>query len=418
VALVVTAFCYVIAVPKLPPGVSENLAFTLAVVAFLSGIFMFVVAGRLVRLLNEKDSYSGQINQWQKRCEAVEVRVKRLQVDLELLTAMREVSRIVSDEVDFKRIFERVLKIVEELLDAEEITVFRGSPASNFVPVARRKGGRTFFGEAIGKEDLQEDLVRAAWQHNTLIRAAEDERLTFFSIVEADQEKVGILRVTTQLLGEPEEKAEKAEQYESFLRSISKHIALAIKTTVLHTRSVIDSLTGLGNRALFQKELTALISLSERHGWPLSLLMLDLDHFKRVNDLYGHTFGDKVLVRVARLIGESLRKSDTAYRYGGEELAVILPHTGLSAAFKLAERIRAKIEKEKFKISDGAPFRVTASLGVAGWRADSKTLLDLVDRADAGLYLAKKEGRNCVRSIDPGGQAPGKAPGKRPEHRR
>ncbi len=379
----------------------ENFAFLLAVVAVLSAVYIFVVAGRLMHLIGEKDSFSEEISHWKKRCEAVEVRVKRLQVDLELLSAMREVSHIVSDEIDFRRIFEKVLKILEDLLDAEEITVFRGSPESAFTPIVRRQDGKTFFGEAVVKDDLQEDLVRAAWRHNTLIRAAEDDRLTFLSILEADQEKVGMLRVTTRLVGEPEEKAEKAEQYESFLQNISKHIALAIKTTVLHTRSVIDSLTGLGNRSLFQKELAALISLAERYGWPPSLLLLDLDHFKRVNDLYGHTVGDKVLVRVAQILGRSLRKSDTAYRYGGEELAVILPHTGLSAALKLGERIRARIEREKFKDAGGNPFTVTVSVGVAEWRMKTKTLLDLVDRADAGLYLAKKEGRNCIRTIEP-----------------
>jgi diguanylate cyclase (GGDEF)-like protein len=133
-----------------------------------------------------------------------------------------------------------------------------------------------------------------------------------------------------------------------------------------------------------------------RFGQPLSLLFCDIDHFKKVNDTYGHATGDKVLVAVARAIETSARQLDVVGRYGGEEFVMVLPDTQSKGAMVVAERIRASVEGLAFSIGNDHPMRVTISVGVAthGEAWMSGNVGDLLAAADAALYAAKRGGRN------------------------
>ena len=170
---------------------------------------------------------------------------------------------------------------------------------------------------------------------------------------------------------------------------------------LLTQRAQIDALTGLHNRAHFDELLTGAIVRSTQSGRPLSLVMLDLDHFKSLNDGFGHPFGDLVLQRVGDLLSRSTRPTDTACRYGGEEMAIVLVDTDVEQAVAIAERIRADIERLEL-CPRGKVVRVTASLGVAeaSTREAPNEAMQaglLVGRADEALYLAKHGGRNRVR---------------------
>ncbi|MBN1477566.1 diguanylate cyclase [Candidatus Sumerlaeota bacterium] len=156
-----------------------------------------------------------------------------------------------------------------------------------------------------------------------------------------------------------------------------------------------DELTGLHNRRLLMERLTQETLRSQRYGTPLSLLMLDLDHFKSVNDTHGHLVGDQVLITMARLITATIRVTDIAGRYGGEEMCIALTETGASGAECIAERLRQRIADFEFTDSSGCVFHVTASIGVATHDGadDVDTMLAL---ADAALYRAKEGGRNRV----------------------
>ncbi|MEK4715829.1 sensor domain-containing diguanylate cyclase [Sporosarcina sp. FSL K6-5500] len=151
-----------------------------------------------------------------------------------------------------------------------------------------------------------------------------------------------------------------------------------------------DGLTGLKNRRSLQEDLTSNISLSTRLSQPLSLLLLDIDHFKRINDTFGHLTGDKILQELGVLLTEESRKDDISARYGGEEFAMILPNTNQADAIKIAERIRLRIESEGWTNQT-----ITISIGIA-----TLTLGDTVDtfqsRADQALYSSKNRGRNRV----------------------
>lgn len=163
-----------------------------------------------------------------------------------------------------------------------------------------------------------------------------------------------------------------------------------------------DPLTGLFNRRCFEERLTVEFARSNRYRSPLSCLMLDVDHFKKVNDTYGHPFGDKVLQAVAKVAAKTLRDVDLLARYGGEELIALLPETGPQEAFRVAERVREGIEGLLFEWKDDdetvKPVKVTASLGVATFPVPSIDSSDtLLRAADDCLYEAKQAGRNRVK---------------------
>ena len=158
-----------------------------------------------------------------------------------------------------------------------------------------------------------------------------------------------------------------------------------------------DPLTGVGNRRCFDVTMEKAITDSREDGTPLSLIMCDIDHFKRVNDAFGHQVGDEIIKMFSRVIETSVRDGDTVIRYGGEEFAIILPKAGQDAAKSIAERIRRQFESKKLSIRETNQKigQMTASFGVAEYRSGDDTEL-LVQRADAKLYDAKSNGRNQV----------------------
>lgn len=159
-----------------------------------------------------------------------------------------------------------------------------------------------------------------------------------------------------------------------------------------------DTLTGLPNRRSFNEDLERRFDQWRRHGMPLSLIMLDIDHFKRFNDSFGHSAGDAVLRLAAQVISSTLRQMDLPARFGGEEFAVILPGTKLREAMKVAERVRAMVAAQRFE-HDGRPLEITVSVGVApAMQQDGPA--DLIERADEALYAAKERGRNCAMVHD------------------
>jgi len=164
----------------------------------------------------------------------------------------------------------------------------------------------------------------------------------------------------------------------------------------LKEMTIKDYLTGLYQRRVFDELLIKEISQSVRHNTYLSLAMLDLDYFKKVNDTYGHSVGDEVLVKVSAVFMDLVRGSDIVSRYGGEEFVILMPDTHLNDAVKSCERIRSSIENLKFE-TDKGKLEVTISIGVAEFHLNAEKKLELMTkRADECLYQAKDQGRNCV----------------------
>ncbi len=163
--------------------------------------------------------------------------------------------------------------------------------------------------------------------------------------------------------------------------------------------SITDDLTAIFNRRYFFQKYNEELERSVRYQRKLALLMLDIDHFKQYNDIHGHQMGDSLLKKLAQLIVKSIRKHDFIARYGGEEFVVVAPETDRENAVKLAEKIRAVIEKHPFKMRKGqSAAKITVSVGVAVFPEDGQTVDELVGKADTALYIAKDMGRNKVVS--------------------
>jgi diguanylate cyclase (GGDEF)-like protein len=178
---------------------------------------------------------------------------------------------------------------------------------------------------------------------------------------------------------------------------------LVVKNRLLSEVSTRDALTGLYNRWFVMEKIDSEINRALRHGSPMSLLMLDIDHFKRINDTWGHPAGDQVLQAIGQLLRDSCRVYDVPGRYGGEEFCIVLPETKPGNTNVVAERIRRKLEATQLACGDGSVV-VTASIGIAGMEAsESNDILSpsaLIDRADRALYAAKSRGRNRVETWD------------------
>lgn len=160
----------------------------------------------------------------------------------------------------------------------------------------------------------------------------------------------------------------------------------------------VDGLTGLHNRRYLDENLERLVQRSARNDQPLSLVMFDVDHFKRFNDEYGHDAGDEVLIALASVVLNNLRPTDLAARYGGEEFVVVLPEAELEGAAKSAERLREQVAQARIQTADGTELpQITVSLGVAQLQ-EGEEAAGLLKRADTCLYQAKDQGRNRVVS--------------------
>jgi diguanylate cyclase (GGDEF)-like protein len=193
-----------------------------------------------------------------------------------------------------------------------------------------------------------------------------------------------------------------SESEHDLFHYLAGQAAVSVENVGLHEtverQAVTDELTGLSNRRRFQETLEGEVARSQRFDQGLGLVMLDIDNFKHVNDTYGHQQGDVVLREVARVLRETSRAIDLPARYGGEELAVVLPGTDLEGAYDLAERVREGIEALEFPLEDEGGERrviqITASLGAAALGDGVEDMRELVAAADAALYRAKRAGKN------------------------
>ena len=180
---------------------------------------------------------------------------------------------------------------------------------------------------------------------------------------------------------------------------IANQVAISLQNAMMYkkmeTMATTDGLTGLTNHRTFQEGFANLLERSSRHGYKAAMLLCDVDHFKKVNDVHGHPVGDEVLRRVAAVLQAAVRKIDITARYGGEEFAVVLEATDLDGAKRLAERIREDVGALILDSDKGA-FRITMSIGVAAFPEDSRDRAELIERSDLALYHAKESGRNRV----------------------
>src|SRR5438270_440952 len=191
------------------------------------------------------------------------------------------------------------------------------------------------------------------------------------------------------------------EEEISVLQSVAGICAIGIRNAMqLHqakTMASTDGLTGIYNRRGFETRIIESLGAAERNGLGLALLMIDIDHFKKLNDEFGHLLGDEVLRQVAKIFSQHIRKNDLVCRYGGEEFAILLPETQTDRAMAVADKLRRVVQDFQFP---GVPRPVTISLGVADFPTHSTNRDELVRAADSALYVAKVNGRNRIETAE------------------
>lgn len=321
--------------------------------------------------------------------------VAHLRRQVEQLSAIRDLALIANDDTSFERILERALVVLGGLLDAREIAIFLlEGPERQPVAVAHRLGERV---RVRGERPLAvapEDARRALDERRTVVEAPRGAGLRAAALLVADGEVMGALEVRfTRGTGETDPRELARE-----LEGLAKHIALAIRKPTLYDRAVVDSLTKLYTKRHFLEQVQQHMAQRVRLGTPLSLLILDVDRFKQVNDVHGHVAGDRVLAEVARRVKGTIRGYDQAFRYGGEEVVVLAPGTALDDAVGLAERLRRTLRQTPMDAGE-VSLKVTASFGVAEYDPERHPdLAALIEEADRCLYRAKHGGRDRVES--------------------
>ncbi|WP_025270441.1 diguanylate cyclase [Hippea sp. KM1] len=179
-----------------------------------------------------------------------------------------------------------------------------------------------------------------------------------------------------------------------YLEESQPFLQTKFQMELLKEQSLKDELTGLYNRRFLNTTIDFILQQAKRHQKTVGILMCDIDHFKRINDEYGHETGDKVLKHIANSLRSMLRDSDLVVRFGGEEFIIILPDTTKTDSIKVAEKLRKAIEGSPFSINDDSSLNITVSFGVASYPDDSKRFKQLIQMADKALYSAKNSGRN------------------------
>jgi diguanylate cyclase (GGDEF)-like protein len=205
-------------------------------------------------------------------------------------------------------------------------------------------------------------------------------------------QRVGVVTATSERTGAF------TRHHLELVRFLATTIALDIENVRLHRVAVTDPLTGAYNREFLTQRLPAEIEAASAHERPLSIAIVDVDEFKRINDSHGHLVGDHVLAEIARRLRTAIRGGDVLVRYGGEEFLAVLPKANAGRAWEVGERMRQRVSETVIEVTDGPRIAITLSVGVAELRytPTMETAHQLTDRADTALYSAKRHGRNRV----------------------
>jgi diguanylate cyclase (GGDEF)-like protein len=317
------------------------------------------------------------------------------------LKTLHEVSEAINQTLDMDELVTLVLQVLVEtkifpfelrgggvfLVEDGKLRLasFVNLSATVLKPCQELAPGQCFCGQALvtGKIIISRDIGATGLSPLCLPEAV---RLGHIVIpLKAVNRVVGLLSLYT------EQGTEVGEDLQQFLDSLGSLIGIAVNNSrhyeEIKTVSLHDPLTGLANRRFLEIQLEKCFGAAKRYQEKLSLVMLDIDHFKEYNDTHGHQAGDRLLTRLAEVLLREMRDSDYVFRYGGEEFLCMFPETGLATAGEAAERLRMAVEAET---------DVTISLGVATFTGDMPDKETLVRKADEALYRAKQEGRNRV----------------------
>ena len=324
------------------------------------------------------------------------------------LSTLYDVGKAVTSELNFVKLQNMILDIVAKVLKAEKGSLMLIDDAEKTMTI----------GVAIGLSDEITRDTRLEVGDSVAGWAVKNRKFLFVKNVEEDKEFLNIKKQNVKagtLMCAPLISKDKImgalnvskstpgsfsdNDFELFV-NLANQVAIAIDNARLYRYAVTDEMTKLYNHRYFQQRLDEELLRADRYEDHISLLILDVDHFKHFNDTYGHPEGDRVLKTVARLIEKSIREIDIAARYGGEEFVVICPEKSGTGALVPAERIRKAIEGFDFRIN-GLHVPITVSVGAACYPDNATTKAELIKKSDTALYYSKENGRNRSTLYNP-----------------
>jgi len=304
------------------------------------------------------------------------------------LTLLYGIVESLSKTIEIEELKRIVVEIVKEALEADEIDIILPKAGREYSGISWKKSDnlikrRKFNGHAALRPIID------AWLGGDLAEdKISDDRREVYMPVSRSGSRLGLIIIRK------DGAAFDAQRLE-LVKAIGNHIAVSFENAALYHIAITDELTGLYSKRHFRSSIEKKFTLFLDYGEKLTLLMIDIDNFKQVNDTYGHPAGDSVLREIGQCIMSSTRDGDTDFRYGGEEFAVILPATDAGGGEVVAERMRQSIENHIFTIGD-TNLIMTVSIGLASCPANAQTIKDLIMEADKALYEAKRQGKNRV----------------------
>jgi diguanylate cyclase (GGDEF)-like protein len=320
----------------------------------------------------------------------------------EVIQAVHALERLAGDEAGPERTVQEAIKVVAGFAHAASIDLWRVDETGNAKPRAKYADGVVTLSDEGSLSPAEQDAARQAMECRRPLEGTEGGNASFLLPLLGGQRCFGVLRVVA-----PVPEADGAVQkLGAQLPLLARHVARAVRAPELYDQALLDPLTGLYTKRHFINRLTEATGVSRRYGEPLSLVLMDVDSFQTLNASYGTATGDRVLQHVAALVQQNVREVDSAFRYGADEVAIILPNTEADKARLFAERMRRIVRESRALAEDGGGIITTVSLGVAEFDEDMRGIGPLLARVEEALYAAKTSGRDRVEVARPPSDVP------------
>ena len=336
-----------------------------------------------------------------------------MQMQDEILTnSIFEAAMRLHESLNASDILAEAMRLFPDLLDAESWAVYLKSEQADRLELVRAINAAALpSGPFVDLDSVASPIARAVTERSVVITQsnapcaeqkvdpADKKRVEFNVPLLVGRRLVGVLqatRVTSAGAGQAFSR-EETHGIEIVCQSLARSLANAIDYHTATRQTLIDDLTRLYNVRYLYQTLDNEIRRARRYGSPVSVVFMDLDGFKLINDAYGHRAGSVTLTEVARVIMLSVREADFVARYGGDEFVMMLPETSARSALQVAERVRAQIAAHRFNGGVGADIYLTASFGIASFPEHATEAEKLIELADAAMYKAKQFEKNTVR---------------------